>query len=146
MPLARLAEVPAREVSEAPGRYAGKTQSMGKRGTCKATSPSSLYRCFGQTNFAAQSVTKLALEAAKVSVYNETRPMMCFVCLGNENLSVQARTYLFYNSGVLSTHFKRRHLANCRQEGQIRCDLCQVDLDNKTHWQRHAYDVHGTVS
>ncbi|KAF2812979.1 uncharacterized protein BDZ99DRAFT_437746 [Mytilinidion resinicola] len=81
-----------------------------------------------------------ALEAAKVSVYKETRPRICFVCLGKENLPTDVRIHLFYTSGDLSKHFKNKHL------GIMRCDLCQVNLDDKMHWQRHAHEVHGTVS
>ncbi|ORX95381.1 hypothetical protein BCR34DRAFT_607969 [Clohesyomyces aquaticus] len=87
-----------------------------------------------------------ALEAAKVLVYKETRPRVCFVCLGNENLPTELRTHSFHTSGDLSKHFKRKHLANTRKGESIRCNLCQVDLNNKMHWQRHAHDVHGTVS
>jgi hypothetical protein len=75
------------------------------------------------------------LEAAKVSVYKERRPKICFVCLGNENLPIELRTYSFHTPGDLSKHFKRRHLAIPRKGESIRCNLYQVDLDNKMHWQ-----------
>jgi hypothetical protein len=88
---------------------------------------------------------KEALEAAKVSVYKETRPRICFVCLGNENLPTKLRTCSFHTSGDLSKHFKRKHLANTGKGHSLRCNLCQVDLDNKMHWQQHAFDIHGTV-
>ncbi|KAF2184228.1 hypothetical protein K469DRAFT_781492 [Zopfia rhizophila CBS 207.26] len=51
-----------------------------------------------------------ALEAAKVSVYKEKRPTICFVCLGNKKLPITERTQPFYTSGDLSKHFKRKHL------------------------------------
>ncbi|KAF2806475.1 uncharacterized protein BDZ99DRAFT_95771 [Mytilinidion resinicola] len=64
-----------------------------------------------------------AFEAAKVSVYKETRPRICFVCLGNENLPTELRTYSFHTSGDLSKHFKRKHLANAGKGESIRCNL-----------------------
>jgi hypothetical protein len=87
-----------------------------------------------------------ALEAAKVSVYKETRPRICFVCLGNENLPTDARTYSFHTSGDLSKHFKRKHLQHIKEGEPLGCELCQVSLESKMHLQRHAHDIHGTVS
>jgi len=87
-----------------------------------------------------------ALEAAKIIVYKEERPTICFVCLGNEKLPTEQRMYSFYTPWDLSKHFKRKHLANSRESESLKCHLCRVDLDNKMHWQRHAYDVHGTIS
>ncbi|KAF2685708.1 C2H2 finger domain protein [Lentithecium fluviatile CBS 122367] len=87
-----------------------------------------------------------ALEAAKVAVYKETRPRICFVCLGNENLPTELRTYSFYTSVDLSKHFKRKHLQHIKEGDELRCNLCQVCLDSKMHLRRHALDVHGTVS
>ncbi|KAF2241321.1 hypothetical protein BU26DRAFT_511433 [Trematosphaeria pertusa] len=87
-----------------------------------------------------------ALEAAKVAVYKETRPRICFVCLGNENLPTELRTYSFYTLGDLSKHFKRKHLQYIKEGDQLGCSLCQVWLEDKMHLQRHACEVHGTVS
>jgi hypothetical protein len=87
-----------------------------------------------------------AREAAKVSVYKETRPKICFVCLGNKNLPTDARTYSFHTSGDLSKHFNRKHLQHIKKEDSVRCELCQVPLKSKIHFQRHAQDIHGTVS
>jgi hypothetical protein len=86
------------------------------------------------------------LEAAKVAVYKETRPRICFVCLGNENLPTHLRTYSFHTSGDLSKHFKRKHLQHIKEGDELSCKLCQVCLESRMHLQRHAYDVHGTVS
>jgi hypothetical protein len=87
-----------------------------------------------------------ALEAAKVSVYKETRPRICFVCLGNEKLPTDVRVYSFHTPGDLSKHFKRKHLQHIK-EGEIpRCESCQVFLESKMHFQRHALDIHGTVT
>jgi hypothetical protein len=87
-----------------------------------------------------------ALEAAKVSVYKDTRPRICFVCLGNKKLPTDVRTYSFYTSGDLSKHFKRKHLQHVKEGESLRCELCQVPLKSKMHFQRHAHDIHGTVS
>jgi hypothetical protein len=87
-----------------------------------------------------------ALEAAKVSVYKEKRPTICFMCLGNEKAPIKDRTYSFSTSGDLSKHFKLRHLAKIQEGQEVWCGLCNVQLDNKMHLQRHGHDIHGTVS
>ncbi|OCK73338.1 hypothetical protein K432DRAFT_420771 [Lepidopterella palustris CBS 459.81] len=87
-----------------------------------------------------------ALEAAKVSVYKDERPTICFLCLGNNKLPTQSRIYSFYTSGDLSKHFKRKNLQYIKEGNQLRCNLYRVDLDGKTHLRRNIYNVHGTVS
>lgn len=87
-----------------------------------------------------------ALEAAKVAVYKETRPRICFLCLGNEKLPTEWRIYSFYSSGDLTKHFKRKHLQHIKDGDQLGCNLCQVPLTGKMHLQRHAEDLHGTIS
>jgi len=87
-----------------------------------------------------------ALESATVAVYKEKRPTICFMCLGNENNPIEKRIYLFGTSGDLTKHFKRRHLAKIQEGQEVWCVLCSKQLDNKMHLQRHAYEVHGTVS
>ncbi|KAF1949650.1 hypothetical protein CC80DRAFT_520408 [Byssothecium circinans] len=87
-----------------------------------------------------------ALEAAKVSVYKEERPKVCFLCLGKEELPLATRIHPFSTSGDLSKHFKRKHLKHIGGVEGLRCKLCNVPLENKMHLQRHAFDVHGTVS
>ncbi|KAF1952281.1 hypothetical protein CC80DRAFT_518793 [Byssothecium circinans] len=86
------------------------------------------------------------LEVAKVAVYKEKRPTICFLCLGNQRLRTDARTYSFHTSGDLSKHFKRKHLQQIKEGDQLSCDLCQVCLGSRMHLQRHALDIHGTVS
>lgn len=89
---------------------------------------------------------KEALEAAKVSVYKEQRPRICLVCVANKTLPFEQQIHKFYTSGDLSKHFKREHLANVRDGDRFGCRLCKVGLNIKMHYQRHAYEVHGTVS
>ncbi|KAF2180940.1 C2H2 finger domain protein [Zopfia rhizophila CBS 207.26] len=87
-----------------------------------------------------------ALEAAKVSVYSEKRPTVCWVCLGNERAPIGQRIQSFCTPGDLSKHFKKIHLARVKEGHRFGCDLCKVALDNEMHWRRHGIDVHGTVS
>jgi hypothetical protein len=89
---------------------------------------------------------KETLEAAKVLVYKDKRPTICFLCLGKENLPLEDRVHSFSSPSDLTKHFKRKHLAHLNEEDCSGCDLCEVGLTNKMHLQRHAYDVHGTVS
>ncbi|ORX95447.1 hypothetical protein BCR34DRAFT_498454 [Clohesyomyces aquaticus] len=79
-------------------------------------------------------------------MYKDTRPKICFLCLGNDKLLTQSRIYSFYTLGDLSKHFKRKHLQHIKERDRLRCNVCQVDLDSKMHLQRHAHDIHGTVS
>jgi len=87
-----------------------------------------------------------ALEAAKVSVYKEERPKVCFLCLGNKALPLAERIRPFSTSGDLSKHFRRKHLRHVESGKDLSCNLCEVPLTNKMHLQRHAITVHGTVS
>jgi len=87
-----------------------------------------------------------ALEAAKVSVYKEKRPKICFLCLGNEGLPLEQRIHPFGSPSDLTKHFNRKHLLNIEEGQRLGCNLCKVSLDNRMHLQRHGYDVHGTVS
>ncbi|KAF2263259.1 hypothetical protein CC78DRAFT_554127 [Lojkania enalia] len=93
-----------------------------------------------------RSRDEMALEAAKVSVYKDHRPTICFMCLANGELPIADRIYSFRTSGDLTKHFKRKHLANLREGEATRCGLCEVDLDHKMHLQRHSFQVHGTVT
>ncbi|EMD84663.1 hypothetical protein COCHEDRAFT_1167444 [Bipolaris maydis C5] len=87
-----------------------------------------------------------AVELAKVSVYKEKRPRVCFLCLGNEGLPLAQRIYAFSTPGDLSKHFGRKHLKNIQSGRGLGCKLCMVPLVDKTHLQRHAQEIHGTVS
>jgi hypothetical protein len=87
-----------------------------------------------------------ALEAAKVSVFKEKRPKVCFLCLGNEDLPLAERKYPFSTPGNLSKHFGRKHLKHIKSGKGLSCNLCKVPLSDKMQLQRHALDIHGTVS
>ncbi|KAF2844244.1 hypothetical protein T440DRAFT_436700 [Plenodomus tracheiphilus IPT5] len=87
-----------------------------------------------------------ALEAAKVSVYKEKRPKVCFLCLGNERLPLAQRIRPFSTPGDLSKHFGRKHLKHIKSGKGLSCNLCKVPLSDKMHMQRHAQEIHGTVS
>jgi Protein of unknown function (DUF3435) len=89
---------------------------------------------------------KDALEAAKVSVFKEKRLKVCFLCLGNKGLPLAQRIRPFSTPGDLSKHFRRKHLQHIRGREALSCNLCKVPLVDKTHLQRHAQEIHGTVS
>ena len=119
----------------------GTSCSRRKRGSSRVVSPIK-----SKEELQLQTHEEAVLEAAKVSVYKEKRPTVCFVCLGNENLPMEDRVHSFFTPGDLTKHFRRKHLANMNKGESVRCKLCQTDLVHKMHWQRHASDVHGTVS
>lgn len=117
----------------------GMRPSRPKQSSSRTTPP-------GKSEDAPQlDLDKEAIEAAKVSVYKEKRPTICFVCLG-ENLPTDQRIHSFHSSTDLSKHFKRKHLEPIEEGDSLGCKLCQVSLAHKMHLQRHALEVHGTVS
>ncbi|KAH7111279.1 hypothetical protein B0J11DRAFT_193650 [Dendryphion nanum] len=73
----------------------------------------------------------VVLEAAKVAVYKEKRPTICFVCLGDESLPMERRLYSFSSPTDLSKHLKRGHLAYIGEADSFTCDLCRVCLDGR---------------
>jgi hypothetical protein len=87
-----------------------------------------------------------AFEAAKVSVFKEKRPRVCFLCLGNEKLPLAQRIHPFSTPGDLSKHLGRKHLKHIKSRESVSCNLCMVSLSGKMHVQRHAEEIHGTVS
>lgn len=89
---------------------------------------------------------EVALKTAGEAIKKERRPTICFLCLGNEQLAVKQRTHCFYTPGVLSRHFKSRHLAKVKDSEGVNCNMCQLYLEDSMHLQRHAFDAHGTVS
>lgn len=108
---------------------------------------------------AAAATENEALSVATLSVFKEERPTICFLCLGEEGLPFQRRTKSFASPGDLTKHFKRKHLANLKEEDLcsfgdwygkeeqgLECKVCQMPLRNKTHLQNHAESIHGTIS
>jgi hypothetical protein len=87
-----------------------------------------------------------ALEAARVAVYKKKRPKIYFLYLGNETSPLAQRIYPFRSPGDLSKHFRRKHLNHFKERERLSCKLCKIPLTDKTHLQRHAINVHGTVS
>jgi hypothetical protein len=87
-----------------------------------------------------------ALEEAKVSVFKDKRPKVCFLCLGNERLPLAQRIRPFSTPGDLSKHLGRKHLQYIKSGQGLSCNLCKVSLLDKMHVQRHAQEIHGTVS
>ena len=94
----------------------------------------------GEREVLQQDTAEADLEAAKVAVYKEKRPIICFMCLGEQRIET------FHLLTDLSKHFKRRHLSNVKEGERPECRLCQIPLNDVTHLQRYIYDVHGTVS
>ncbi|KAF2012894.1 hypothetical protein BU24DRAFT_425506 [Aaosphaeria arxii CBS 175.79] len=87
-----------------------------------------------------------AFEAAKVSIFKETRPKICFRCLGNEDAPNEKRLHSFASSTELSRHFKQCHLARMPDFEPQWCSICDVKLEHKEHLRRHALEIHGTVT
>jgi len=56
-----------------------------------------------------------ALKRAKLSLYKEKRPKICFICLGNKNLAISKRIHKFYTPATLIKHFQQIHLSKLPQ-------------------------------
>jgi len=82
----------------------------------------------------------------------EERPRRCFLCVGlalrlePDDPCIEELTHEFYRAGDVSKHFRRKHLKNIREGDDIECGACYMPLDHKMHLQRHALQIHGTVS
>ncbi|CCF41454.1 C2H2 finger domain-containing protein [Colletotrichum higginsianum] len=95
------------------------------------------------------------LDLATLSVYarNKTeRPRRCFICIGQAHSlpsgdpRVDDLIQEFYSSNDLTKHFKRKHLSKMKADDKIECKVCKMPLDHRMHLQRHAFEIHGTVS
>ncbi|KAL4404021.1 C2H2 finger domain-containing protein [Colletotrichum abscissum] len=96
------------------------------------------------------------LYEATLSVFvadKEERPRRCFVCIGqalclptDDEQRLNELMHEFYTSNDLTKHFKRKHLDKIAGCDQVDCKVCDMTLNNKMHFQRHARDIHGTVS
>jgi hypothetical protein len=106
----------------------------GRKSTKKANPPPSLDV---DLQAVAAQAEEDALKVAKLSVFTEERPRICFVCLGRTGLEFARRVYKFASPGDLTKHFKRKHLAHIKEGDRLRC---------KVYLQNHAESIHGTVS
>lgn len=89
---------------------------------------------------------ELALETAREELTRERRPLICFMCYGNEKLAIKDRTQRFTSSGNVTRHFRNRHLDKLEDGVSVNCEMCSIHLQGRMELQRHAFDVHGTVS
>ncbi|KAJ6166764.1 hypothetical protein N7470_002211 [Penicillium chermesinum] len=74
------------------------------------------------------------------------RPLFCFICLGQQDLDFEKRTYKFSSHGDVTKHIKRKHLRHISTQSEIRCNVCDEIFSCKMHLQRHAFDMHSTVT
>jgi hypothetical protein len=74
------------------------------------------------------------------------RPLFCFICLGQPELDIVKRTYKFASHGDVTKHIKRKHLRHISTLSDIRCNICDEQFACKMHLQRHAIDIHSTVT
>ncbi|UQC77422.1 C2H2 finger domain-containing protein [Colletotrichum lupini] len=94
------------------------------------------------------------LYEATLSVFvadKEERLRRCFVCIGqalclptDDEQRLNELMHEFYTSNDLTKHFKRKHLDKIAGCDQVDCKVCDMTLNNKMHFQRHARDIHGT--
>lgn len=95
------------------------------------------------------------LEIAMLTVFvsgEKERPRRCFLCTGAalslepNDPQLEELIHKFYTLGDLLKHFRRRHLNHLSHDASPRCGACDLDLTCKIHLQRHAMEVHSTVS
>lgn len=96
------------------------------------------------------------LYEASLSIFiadRKERPRRCFVCIGqawclpaDDEPRLSELIHEFYTPNDLTKHFKRKHLSKVADRDQVDCKVCDMALNNKMHFQRHAIEIHGTVS
>ncbi|KAK6840677.1 C2H2 finger domain protein [Apiospora arundinis] len=95
------------------------------------------------------------VDTAMLSVFicDETnRPRRCFLCVGKacllspEDPLVQELIHEFFMPGDVTKHLRRKHLRKLKDDEPSVCLACDVKLDHKMHLQRHALEIHGTLS
>ncbi|PLN74657.1 hypothetical protein BDW42DRAFT_189660 [Aspergillus taichungensis] len=74
------------------------------------------------------------------------RPLFCFICLGQQDLDIGKQTHKFSSHGDVTKHIKRKHLRHISTQSDIRCNVCDEFFSCKMHLQRHAFDLHLTVT
>ncbi|KAH7302950.1 C2H2 finger domain protein [Stachybotrys elegans] len=108
-----------------------------------------------RTDVQKTSPSPSALDDAVLSVFvsrPDERPTRCFLCIGKalclsqHNAMIRDLINPFHSSSDLSKHFRRKHLLNLRPEDRIHCQVCDFTLQHKMHLQRHAKEIHGTIS
>ncbi|KAJ5982545.1 hypothetical protein N7451_012645 [Penicillium sp. IBT 35674x] len=79
-------------------------------------------------------------KSALRSVVKDHRPLFCFIWLGrretNSNISLTDVT----------KHIKRKHLGNLTPSTIITCNICDEKFSEPMHLQRHAFDLHKTLT
>ena len=97
--------------------------------------------------------TPLHIATRSVFVKNDKeRPKICFLCVGKalsllpDDSEIENLIREFYTPGDLTKHFKRKHLARIKKGDRPECNICQMPLEHKMHFQNHAKIIHGTVS
>jgi hypothetical protein len=48
--------------------------------------------------------------------------------------------------GNLGKHFNQKHLSKVKKEERVKYNICKILLRHKMYLQRHAFQIHGTVS
>ena len=76
----------------------------------------------------------------------DERPRICFICLGQPNLDLNKRVQRFATHGDVSKHIKRKHLRHSAMDSSRTCNLGGLQFLEIMHLQRHAIDVHSTVT
>ncbi|KAK4139042.1 uncharacterized protein C8A04DRAFT_41024 [Dichotomopilus funicola] len=82
----------------------------------------------------------------------EERPRRCFLYIGlvlhlePGDPCIEELTHEFYSAGDLNKHFRQKHLKNIQQGDDIEYGACYMPLDHKIHLQRHALQIHSTIS
>ncbi|PLB49659.1 hypothetical protein P170DRAFT_356643, partial [Aspergillus steynii IBT 23096] len=74
------------------------------------------------------------------------RPLFCFICFSQQNLDIKKQAYRFSSYGDITKYIKRKYLCHISTQSEIKCDVCGEIFSCKMHLQRHAFDIHSTVT
>lgn len=85
-------------------------------------------------------------ESAFRSVMKDHRPLFCFICLGQQGLDIKKRVQKFHSHADVTKHIKRKHLKMLVSSTIITCNVCDEKFSEPMYFQRHAFDLHKTLT
>jgi hypothetical protein len=94
---------------------------------------------------AIQSVIK-PISKDRSSKAKAKRLLFCFICLGQPELDIVKQTYKFASHGDVTKYIKWKHLQHISILSDIQYNICNEQFACKMHLQRHAIDIHLTVT
>lgn len=85
-------------------------------------------------------------ESAFRSIMKDHRPLFCFICVGQQGLDITKRVQEFHSHADVTKHIRRKHLKKLVPSATIACNVCDETFPESMDFQRHAFDLHKTLT